>query len=98
MRIHQLLGLVTAVTVTFAAGCGPATVDAASRWSGSIDTLENGAVMISNPADGVWAENDAWRVVEELRIGTLEGDGPDLFGRISDLAVDGVGRMYLFEG
>jgi hypothetical protein len=37
-------------------------------------------------------------VVEELRIGTLEGDGPDLFGDITSLAVDELRRIWVLEG
>jgi hypothetical protein len=37
-------------------------------------------------------------VVEELRIGRIEGEGPDLFGRISSLAVDRGGRIWILEG
>jgi hypothetical protein len=55
-------------------------------------------VIVTNPAVGLWDSTTAWRVVEELRIGTLEGDGPDLFGEVSALEVDAEGRLYVLEG
>jgi len=55
-------------------------------------------VLVTNPAVGLWDSTTAWRVVEELRIGTLEGDGPDLFGEVSALEVDAEGRLYVLEG
>ena len=39
----------------------------------------------------------AWRLVEELRLGNVMGDGPEGFGRIHDLAVDRAGRIYVLD-
>jgi hypothetical protein len=69
-----------------------------TAWEGTIDTLPSGMVVVTNPATGVWDSASAWRVVEELRIGTLDGLGPDLFGQVNALEVDGAGRIYVIEG
>ncbi|MDX1675503.1 MAG: hypothetical protein R3314_11970 [Longimicrobiales bacterium] len=83
-----------AVAVSVAA-CG----DGSTReWAGTVDTLATGQVVVRNPATGLWPEGAAWRLTEELRIGTVAGDGPDLFGRITSLTVDGAGRVYVLEG
>jgi hypothetical protein len=79
------------------AGCAPRDSDAATLWRGTMDTLETGTVVVTNPATGVWADESAWRVVEELRIGTLDDAGPDMFGRIRDMEVDAEGRLWIFE-
>ncbi|MGH7507106.1 MAG: 6-bladed beta-propeller, partial [Longimicrobiales bacterium] len=79
------------------AGCGADDSSAAARWTGTIDTLPSGQVVVHNPADPVWAEGDEWQVVEELRIGTLEGAGPEVLGRVNSLAVDPAGRIWVFE-
>ncbi len=63
----------------------------------TVDTLRNGTIVVDNPSHGMWDSSSAWHVEEELRIGTLEGSGPDLFGRISALEVDESGRLYVFE-
>jgi sugar lactone lactonase YvrE len=73
-------------------------VSASARWAGSIDTLPGGLVQVTNPAEGVWDSASVWRVVEDLRIGTLDGDGPDLFGDISAVELDSQGRIWVLEG
>lgn len=77
-------------------GCGDA--GAAAGWAGTVDTLANGAVVVSNPERGIWGDSSEWRLQEELRIGEMEIEGPDLFGQISGLAVDDLGRIYVAEG
>lgn len=47
-------------------------------------------------ADGD-AEATAWRLTEELRIGTALGDGPEAFGRVVDLLADEDGRVYVLD-
>jgi len=44
----------TGLFVLLLAGCGGD--DAGEHWAGTVDTLPNGAVRVSNPATGVWAE------------------------------------------
>jgi len=78
-----------------AAGC---VDDApASGWGGTVDTLSSGQISVYNPAGSLWSAGDAWKVETELRIGTLDGTGPDMFGSISDFEVDRYGRIWLFE-
>lgn len=40
---------------------------------------------------------EEWTVVEELRIGTLEGQGPDQFGHIAWLDLDSSGYVYALD-
>lgn len=77
------------------AGCGDAR--ATGGWTGTVDTLANGAVLVSSPEQGVWDESSAWRLEEELRIGSAEVEGPELFGNIAALAVDELGRIYVAD-
>jgi hypothetical protein len=62
-----------------------------------VDTLPGGATVVSNPAAGVWDSASRWRLVEELRIGSLEGDGPEVFGSVAGLAVDDLGRIHVLD-
>lgn len=59
--------------------CAGDAVPPASAGS-SFDTLANGSVLVTNPAEGLWDANPAerWRVVEGLRIGTASGEGDTL--------------------
>jgi hypothetical protein len=78
--------------------CGAAGDRGAGGWTGTVDTLASGQIVVTNPATPSWAPGTEWRVVEELRIGRIDGDGPDLFGRITSLAVDRGGRIWVLEG
>ncbi len=99
MNFARPLGLVLLFALLLASttGCGPAESSAATLWRGTMDTLANGAVLVSNPAEGMWDEGTAWSVIEEIRIGTLEGDGPDMFGNVGSLEVDDEGRIYVYD-
>jgi sugar lactone lactonase YvrE len=79
------------------AGCTDAG-SAADRWSGTIDTLASGRVVVNNPSSEVWDENTRWRVEVGVQIGRMDGRGPDVFGRIGALEVDRAGRLYVYEG
>ncbi|MFN2317998.1 MAG: 6-bladed beta-propeller [Gemmatimonadales bacterium] len=67
------------------------------EWAGTIDTLPGGRVLVTNPAEGVWGGDARWEVVEDLRIGSADGEGPELFGRLGMLAEDAGGRIWVFE-
>jgi hypothetical protein len=79
-----------------AAACGSAA--GAGEWGGTMDTLPGGQVVVTNPAEGVWRSGGGWRVVEELRIGAMDGIGPEVLGRIDVLAEDVGGRIWALEG
>ena len=81
-----------------AAACGPGDSSAVERWAGSIDTLPGGQVVVSNPGTPAWVEGEEWEVVEELRLGSQKAEGPELFGRVELLEVDGEGRIWVFDG
>jgi hypothetical protein len=66
-------------------------------WAGRVDTLPTGTLVVRNPAAGVWDSASAWRLEEDLRIGAVEGAGPDVFGEITDVAVDTYGRIYVLD-
>lgn len=70
---------------------------ASARWTSTIDTLASGTVLVRNPQVGAWDSASAWRLVEDLRIGAMEGQGPEVFGRVHDLEVDGYGRIYVLD-
>ena len=66
-------------------------------WDGSVDTLSTGVVRVTNPARGLWGEEERWRLETDLRIGSLDSGGPDQLGSVADLAVDESGRIYVLE-
>jgi hypothetical protein len=46
----------------------------------------------------VWAPDATWDVVEELRLGAVDATGPEQFGEIRAIAVDGERRIYVLDG
>ena len=90
------LAVITLAVTPLAAACGSGGDDAV--WAGTIDTLPSGQVVVHNPDTPILPPEAAWRVVEELRIGTMEGNGPDLFGAVRAIEVDPVGRLWILEG
>ena len=79
----------------FLLACAPASDTGPGAIA--VDTTPSGTVVVRNPARGQWHPSDAWQLVEELRIGRVEGDGPDAFGQITGLDVDAWGRLYVLE-
>lgn len=69
----------------------------AGGWGGSIDTLASGAVVVSNPVEGMWTGADRWIVEEDLRIGSAMSEGPELFGRLTGLIVTHDGAIHLLD-
>lgn len=77
------------------AGC--AAADGAGDWQGTRETLPNGAVRVTNTAQGVWSEDDGWRLVPELQIGVIEGAEPFMFSAIMGVEADDEGRIYVLD-
>ncbi|HUP52207.1 MAG TPA: 6-bladed beta-propeller [Longimicrobiales bacterium] len=99
MRSTSILVSMASMAIALAtASCADGAARASGGWDGTVDTLATGQVVVRNTSRPVWSDEQAWRVVEELRIGRVDGDGPDLLGRIASLAVDGAGRIWVLEG
>lgn len=80
LNSHSVAGLACAALLIGCGGDG-----GAGGWAGTIDTLANGAVHVVNPQDGLWQDEEAWTVVEDLRIGSIEATGPEGFGSIAGI-------------
>ncbi|MFW6085083.1 MAG: 6-bladed beta-propeller [Gemmatimonadota bacterium] len=78
------------------AACG-SDAGSSATWSGTVDTLSDGRVVVSSDAP-VWPDESRPSLTEELRIGSTMGDGPEAFGDVEDLLVDDAGRIYVLEG
>ena len=62
----------------------------------TVETLEGGRILVRNPAPRGGGP-DEWRLVEELRLGEVDGTGPEVFGDVHDVAVDEKGRIYVLD-
>src|SRR5687767_6056328 len=67
-----------------AASCSSDT-SAAPGWTTSSDTSATGIVRVVNspPEAGI---NPTWSLDPEMRIGAVDGEGPDVFGQIKGIA------------
>jgi hypothetical protein len=77
--------------------CGGTGGEPADEWQITRTTLPGGAAHVANvpPAGGV---EPTWALEEELRIGTVEGTGPTVFGVLKGLAVLRDGRIAVLDG
>ena len=66
-----------------------------SDWTAVRDTLPSGTVRVTNipPAEAP----PTWTLVEELRVGIVEGAGPDAFGRLKGLVALDDGGFAVLE-
>lgn len=77
-------------------GCGDGDPSGRGEWAGTIDTLPSGRIVVRNPDVPIW--EDTWVLREQFRIGSLEVDGPELFGRIGGLELGPSGEIYVLDG
>ena len=73
------------------AGCGGTEPE----WSGEV-TDSAGVAIVLNRGPGLWS-SDAWSLTVDLSIGPDESRPETLFGYVADVAVDGVGRLYVLD-
>lgn len=65
----------------------------------SIATCGDHAGASAAGADvGVWGQGQGWRLVEYARIGAADGEGPEVFGTVADVALDPLGRVWVADG
>lgn len=71
--------------------------EGAPGWSGEVTPLRSGGVLVSNPEVGTWSAGESWRLVEDVRIGSVDGGGPETFGNLRGLEVDPLGRIWVLD-
>jgi hypothetical protein len=59
--------------------------------------LESGLLTVENWGGGTWTDQEAWHLVEEVRLGTRDSEGPEQFSLVIALQVDAGGRIYVLE-
>jgi len=90
-RPYRSLALVALITT--ACNQGPPS---SAGWQGTVDTLPGGTVRVVNQAGGAWRGNP-WRLAEDLRLGHMDGKGPDVFGEIVAVDADAMGRIWVAD-
>jgi hypothetical protein len=78
--------------------CGTEKSHSTQRtWTGTVDTLPSGAVVVRNTSGPRWDTATAWRLEEDLRIGSVEGGAPEGFGAIAAVTADAHDNIYVLE-
>ena len=98
MRFKALSGA-RSVAAVLVLGCGGGGSDSGDRtgdWGGTV-TDSAGVSIVENPSTGLWDADERWTVVEELRIGTTEGDPNFQFSQVSGIAGFSDGRIAVFD-
>lgn len=98
--MHRIIGVVVVLGIGVLSGCRDAPSPSPAggdEWSGTIDTLETGRVVVRNPGATGSRAGDAWQLRERFRLGTLGGDGPELFGQIGDIELGPGGELYVLD-
>ncbi|MDE2957994.1 MAG: 6-bladed beta-propeller [Bacteroidota bacterium] len=93
---RHFLPIVLSALILIFLGCTPADdvgTNAASAWTGTIDTLASGTVAVHNAGTPYWSHDETWQVVEKFRLGS----GDILFGSIRSFDVDQNGRVYVLD-
>ena len=75
----------------------PPFLIACGSGSGSDSGPVGGGIVVHNPDEPLWAPGEEWRVVEDLRIGSVMSEGPDLFGAVYSFDVDEWGRIFVLD-
>ncbi len=88
----RILGL---LVVPILSGCGESADPDA--WQVSVEIVD-GRTVVHNPSRGLWNRQEELCIVEDLRLGTLDGDSPELFGVITAISVSGQGDIAILDG
>ncbi|MCA9739828.1 MAG: hypothetical protein KC645_19530, partial [Gemmatimonadetes bacterium] len=79
--------------------CGGACTDRADapHASYAVDTLPSGILHVRNTGTGQWTSGTAWTLEEDLRLGTADVEGPELFGQVAYILSDAEGRIFVLD-
>ena len=80
-----------ALGALFVAACG-----GEPQFAGTI-TDSAGVALVANTDVGLWTDEVAWTLEEEVRIGSVEEEPEYQFGQVGGLAVGSDGRMYVVD-
>ncbi len=75
-------------------GCGSSSRP--GRGPANVDTLANGTIVVHNRKPQ-WDSASAWRLTEQLRIGSTKGEGPDVFGDVADVYLTPNGHVWVLD-
>jgi hypothetical protein len=84
------------LTLLFVVACGAGDGDGESAWRVAADTVDGMLRVANQPPEA--APLPTLEAVEELRVGTVDGVGPESFGMVRSVAVLPDGRFAVADG
>ncbi len=89
----------TVFWILISAGCRSESEKMASGEPETGGSLRGAPVSPDDVVPGVWDRDPAlrWSLEPDLRIGSVDGGGEDVFGRIRNLIPDGTGGVWVFD-
>lgn len=97
LNVKGDMGLLAGLTCMVMSLCACGGSEPTGDGAGALESLAGDAPVVRNSRDGAWDSGSAWRLQETLRIGVADGTGPEVFASVTDLAVDGMGRIYVLD-
>lgn len=88
------LAVVSVLSVATVA-CGGERLESGA-WLGT-ERDSAGVTIVSNPDQQIWPSGSGWQLEEMLRIGSVDGEPIELFGRVAGVAVDSGGNVYVLD-
>jgi hypothetical protein len=78
-------------------GCGDTPSAGGNGWTGTVDTLDSGRLMVTNPESVTRGDGELWKLREVFRLGAIDGDRPDVFGDIVSVELGLDGQLYVLD-
>lgn len=96
LRFAPACSFVSVLLLLTLIGCGEGNVGPSS--TATVTMSASGYPIVENTEVGLWDQaGETWVVEEDLRIGALDGDGPEVFGRLIALRVDDAGNLFVLD-
>lgn len=92
MKRHA--GLLSAA-ILLTTSCSDGTQDSSDRYQ--VEILPSGLVQVSNDGRGIWTPETAWTLEQDLRLGTVDEEGPEQFSQVAWITEDERGRIFILD-
>jgi hypothetical protein len=65
--------------------------------AGAVDTSATGVIRVVSSPEGSWEGSTGWTIRERVRIGEMEGSGPEVFGGSGAIDIDSAGKVVVWD-
>lgn len=97
MSLRSSVRLLLLLALVPLPACSRSAASNASESDIQVDTLPSGTIRVRNGGTPAWRDGTAWRLVEDLRLGSVDTEGPELFAQVAAILTDERGRIYVLD-